>query len=525
LNSEVESTAKPDSSTPKPRRSSARNIVTVMGGTFASRILGLLRQTLLNKLFVDTKITDAFWVAYAVPNLFRELLAEGALSNSIIPVYKSLEGPERRKFISSFITLLVAVNAVIVGLGMIFAPQIVDLLQLSGKATVGSSKLDLELTVWLTRLMMPFLAGISFSALVMGLLNAEEKFAATSFAPLAFNVVTIIGFLLFPNQALWLGIFTTLGGFAQLAVQLPSLRSAGLMPRPTFGWHPGLTKALRLMAPFAFTTSTRQFLAVILIGLLSSFGQGVNTGFRNAEIIFLTVQGLFAISPATAAYPRMSEFAAANDWKNFRETVQGYSRLVLFLSAGASALMYALGPSMISSILELAGPITDDKFNPTVNLLPSFALAIAPWGLVQLLTRAFYARQLTRDAVIISVVAFAMNTGLYVILSQFGYAIMNYATPITGWLMVGVYVWTLHKQIQLDWKKLLGYTIKVGLAAIAAGLIAAFVSSLLPYARGALNGIFHLVVAGGAGAAVYVIACSLLKVQEVEGLRKRILRR
>jgi putative peptidoglycan lipid II flippase len=524
--SEIVPPISPNSSVPAPRRSSGRNILTVMSGTLASRILGLLRQTLFNKLF-STEITDAFNIAYRVPNLFRELLAEGALSNSIIPVYKSLEPGERRKFISSFMSMLVAVNALIVGLGIVFAPQIVGLFQLSSTLSghAATTKVNLDLAIWLTRLMMPFLAGISFSALAMGLLNAEEKFAATSFAPLAFNVLTITGFLLFPNQALWLGVFTTLGGFAQLLVQLPSLRQNGLLPSPNLTWHPGLSRALRLIAPFAFTTSTRQFLAMILTGLLSSFGAGALTGFANAEIVFLLVQGLFAISPATAAYPRLSEFAAASDWKNFRETVLGYSRLVLFLSAGASALMFALAPSVVSSIFELTGRIADNKFNPTLALLPSFALAIAPWGLVQLLTRAFYARERARDAVTISVIAFILNTGLYVLLSRFGFVAMNYATPITGWLMVGVYVWTLHKQIELNWKKLVGHTIKVGIAAIAAGLVAWLISSLLPYSRGAINGIFHLVVAGGLGASVYVIACSLLKVQEVEGLRKRILRR
>ena len=123
------------------------------------------------------------------------------------------------------------------------------------------------------------------------------------------------------------------------------------------------------------------------------------------------------------------------------------------------------------------------------------------------------------------VIAFILNTGLYVFLSRFGFVAMNYATPITGWLMVGVYVWTLHKQIELNWKKLVGHTIKVGIAAIAAGLVAWLISKQIPYARGVVNGVFHLIVAGGLGAVVYVAVCSALRVQEVEGLRKRILRR
>ena len=507
------------------RKSATRNIVTVMSGTLASRFLGLLRQTLLNYFF-DTRMTDAYNVAFQIPNLFRELLAEGALSNSIIPVYKNLAPDQRRAFIGSFMALLILVNALVVALGMIFAPQIVGLMQSLGQSLgANASSLDTELTVYLTRLCMPFLAGISFSALAMGLLNAEERFGATAFAPLAFNVVTITGFLLFPNQALWLGIFTSLGGLAQLLVQLPSLRKYGLLPAPKLTWHPGLTRALALIAPFAFTTSTRQFLAFILTGLLAGFGEGTLTGFRNAEVVFLLVQGLFAVSPATAAYPRLSEYAAQKNWVAFTDTVSSYARLVLFFSVGVAGLLWALAPSVTSAIFELAGRIADDKYNPTLALLPSFALAVAPWGLWQLLNRAFYARERTKDAVVISAVAFAANTILYIVLAPYGFVTMNYATAITGWLLVGVVVFVLHKQIGLNYKKLLGYSIKVGVAATAAGFAAYFISSLLPTGRGALNGLLHLSIAGGVGAALYLTLCIVFQVQEVSSITKRFLKR
>jgi putative peptidoglycan lipid II flippase len=511
--------------TPPVRKSSSRNILTVMSGTLSSRVLGLLRQALLNSNF-DAKLLDAYNVASTIPNLFRELLAEGALSNSIIPVYKRLLPSERKAFASSLLGVLLGVNALIVGLGIIFAPQIVDLLQVSSIFSgAQNNQLDKDLTVYLARLCMPFLMGISLSALVMGLLNAEEKFGATAFAPLAFNLVTILGFVLFPNQALWLGLFTTFGGFAQLLVQLPSLRKSGLLSLPSFKWHSGLSRALGLMAPFAFTTSTRQFLSVILIGLLTSFGEGTLTGFRNAEIIFLTMQGLFAVSPATAAYPRLSEFASSQQWQPFRDTVMQYSKLVLFFSAGVSALLWALSPSITSVLLEITKKIPDLVFNPTVALLPTFALAIAPWGLVQLLTRAFYARERTREAVIISTVAFLINTGLYLLLARFGFVTMNYATAISGWLMVGVYVAVLHKQITLPWKKLVGHTLKVGVAAVATYFVALTVSSLLPYTRGAVNGLLHCVVAGGAGGAVYILLCVIFRVPEVERLTKRFIKK
>ena len=307
---------------PPVRRSATRNILTVMSGTLTSRVLGLVRQTLFNRLF-PTEITDAFNVAYRVPNLFRELLAEGALTSSIIPVYKNLPPEERKAYTSSLTGALAAVNLIVVGLGILLAPFVIGLRIASG----GS--VNMELTITLTRILWPFLAGISFSALAMALLNAEERFSATSFSPLAFSLVSIVGFLLFPGNATLLAVFTTLGGFAQFFVQLPSLRRFGLMPKLGFSWHPALGRTFSLMIPFTFTTGTREFLTIVLTTLLSGFPAGAVTGFTNADQIFLLGLGLFAVSPALAAYPRLAENAAAKDWQTFNATISSYARLVL----------------------------------------------------------------------------------------------------------------------------------------------------------------------------------------------------
>jgi putative peptidoglycan lipid II flippase len=118
-----------------------------------------------------------------------------------------------------------------------------------------------------------------------------------------------------------------------------------------------------------------------------------------------------------------------------------------------------------------------------------------------------------------------MNTVLYILLAPQGFAVMNYATAITGWVMVGVYVAVLVKQIDFNWKKLVGHSLKVALAAVVAGFVASLISSLIPLSRGAINGILHLVVAGGLGMLVYLVICGVLQVQEVAGLRRRFLKR
>ena len=537
----TETTTEPVLEVVPPRRSSSRNILTVMSGTLASRVLGLLRQALFNRFHSD--ITDAFNLAFRIPNLFRELLAEGALTNSIIPVYKSLPLEERPKFASSLTGALAGINLLVVGLGILLAPFVV------GLRMAHSSSVNYELALHLTRIVWPFLAGISFSALAMALLNASEHFGSSSFSPLAFSVVSIIGMLLFPNNATVLAIVTVLGGFAQFFVQIPSLRKFGLMPKLSFSWHPALGKALGLMVPFTFTTGTRELLSIVLTGILTSFPLGALTGFNNADSVFLLALGLFAVSPALAYYPRLAEYSTKNDWTSFRDTLLSASRLVLFFTAPVTAVIFVLAPSVTSAMFEITGRISNDKFAFTTAALPPLALAMIPWGLNQFLVRAFYVRQRTREAIVINVAGFLLNTAMYYLLSRgapsaeafknvnpaqaqsllndalLHYQRMNYGTTITGWLIVIVYLVTLSLQVQLNWKKLVGHIIKVSIAGFAAAGVASLISSFIPVHRGFFNGALHLALAGGAALVVYIGLCAVLQVQEVTGLRKRFFKR
>ena len=506
---------------PATRRSGARNMLTVMGGTLASRILGLARQTIFNHLF-STHITDAFNVAYRVPNLFRELLAEGALTNSIIPVYKGLPASERRDFANAAAGALVAANLVVVGLGILLAPWVI------GLRMASNSNVDYALTVHITRIIWPFLTGISFSALAMALLNAEERFSATSFSPLAFSVVSIIGFLLFPQNATALAVVTALGGFAQFLVQAPSLRRYGLLFRPRLAWTPALTRAVTLMLPFSFTTGTREFLAIVLSTLLTGFPAATVTGFNNADAIFQLGLGVFAVSPALAAYPRLAEYAARQDWDGFRETVLSNLRLVLFLCAPVAAIMFTLAPSVVSALYDWGRQgLGADKYHYTLLALPPLALAIVPWGINQFMVRTFYVRQRTMEAIAINASGFLINTALYFVLAKSGFVAMNYATTATGWAMVSVYVYLLHRQVPLPIARLALFLVQVAIAASLGGLAAYGLDVILPgghAARGAIRAVLHLSVAGGAGLIVYLGVATTLRVPELAALRRRLIR-
>src|SRR5690606_3949832 len=203
---------------PAPRQvpSTRRGAMTLMGGTLASRITGLVRNSLLAQFFPPA-VLDAFVTAFKVPNLFRELLAEGALTNSFVPVYKRLTPADARQLSGALLSLLLLVNGALLIAAYAAAPYIARLL------IADAGNVDVELTTQLIRIVFPFLPAISLSALAMGILNAEERFLAPAWAPVALNIVTVTLMALFPGHAVMLALAHVLGGAAQLIVQLPVL--------------------------------------------------------------------------------------------------------------------------------------------------------------------------------------------------------------------------------------------------------------------------------------------------------------
>lgn len=500
-------------------KSVRHNTLIVMAGTLGSRLSGVFRQQIIN-LF-DNTIMDAFTMAVKVPNLLRELLAEGALVNSFIPVYKSLSTVERRRLAQAFSGVMITINLVLTALGVLGAPYIVDLLLAS------DSNVDPVLTLYMTRLVMPFLMLISLSSVAMGLLNADEHFKESSFAPVAFNIASIAALLILPQQATWLAMGWLLGGLAQLVVQLPALSRFGLLPRPTLTRHPELGRVLRQMLPFTLTAGTRQFLNIYVSRLLSNaqmFPAGTQAGYTNAEALFTMANGLFVVSPALALFPRFSQLAAEGNWNSFSALTLQAMRSTTFMAAPIGALLVALAP-YAASIFNLTGSVPETRLNATSGILAGWALALVPWAIVTILLRTFYARERTRDAVVVSAVGFVLEVGMYSLLVPLlGFWGFGVSTAVSGTLMVLALLFLYRRSVPLPLDSLLAHLGRVLPLAAVAGAAAWLVAQFLPAAGPLLPSLLVLAVAGGVGLAVYLGGALLLKLPEVDGVMRRLKR-
>ncbi|TSA84459.1 murein biosynthesis integral membrane protein MurJ [Deinococcus detaillensis] len=507
-------------------RSAARNTLIVMAGTLGSRLSGVVRQQLINGF--GNELLDAFTIASRVPNLFRELLAEGALVNSFIPVYKSLGSDEKSQLARTFSGALIGINLILMVLGILAAPWIVDLL------VAKNANIDTGLAIYMTRLVMPFLTLISLASIAMGLLNADEHFRESSFAPIAFNAVSIVILLvatvLFPHSATWLALSWLLGGLAQLLVQLPALGKYGLLPTPQLMTHPALGRVLVQMAPFTLTTGARQILNIYVQRLLTNaafFPSGTAFAYSNAETLFTMVNGLFVVSPALALFPRFSQLAADNDWPSFKELTYSTLKTVTFLAAPASALLVALSGYAIG-IFDLRGNMPLDRFTSGTLILTGWAIALVPWAINTVLLRTFYARQRTREAVVVSAVGFLLEVLLYnVVVPRLGLIGFGISTTISGVVVCFSLIYLYGRQLGFSVPNLAFYLARVVGLSVIAGIVAKLVSLPLPNPgpHQLLLSIFVLALAGGLGLASYLGLAAALNVGQARGLISGVRRR
>ena len=515
----------------KARIARAASLVSAM--TLVSRIFGLVREMVFASLVGAGDHSDAFRMGFRIPNLLRDLFAEGALSAAFVPTYARTRkegGPEAAFALANrALTLLALLLGTLVVAAVAFAWPIVSTLAPGFDDQPGKA----ALTVLLTRVMMPFLLLVSFAAVAMGMLNAEERFAVPALSPALFNAVAILWAV--PLWAMGLtveqvvfgwAIGTLVGGLAQFGVQVPSLRRRGWRFRPE--WAPrdaGVLRIATLMAPATVGLAAVQ-VNIFVSSRFASQDPGAVSWLDYAfRLLYLPI-GLFGVALGTIATAGLARRAAEGDMPGLRDTLRQALSMLAYLTLPATAGLMALGRPVVRLLYE-RGRFTPSDTEGTAAALAAYSVGLLGYSGVKVVAPAFYA--LGRPRVPLLASGLAVATNLLVILAAyhlFGFRAIAFGTALGSLLNLGFLGAAFERRVG----GLLGHGLfrpiaRMALAAAVTGVLAWLGAVGLERLVGTRGLSAHLVtglVPVVAGVAVYLALTRAMRVGEAEVLWRMV---
>jgi putative peptidoglycan lipid II flippase len=525
----------------KPARTTQESVVRSAGivsiAVFMSRVTGLLREMVMARLFGAGLIQDAFNLGFRIPNLTRDLFAEGALSSAFVPTftdYLSSRTPKEAERLANLVaTALLIVVGTVCAAGMIFAPLLVSTLA-PGYAEVPGK---FELAVKMTRIMFPFLLVVALAAQAMGMLNASNKFGVPAMASTFFNIGSIgfgitIGVWLGPSLKIsridGMAIGVVLGGLLQLCWQLPSLYKLGYRFKPAFEWaHPGLQRILRMMGPAILGNAAVLINVAVSTNLASAISDPVRgydgpVSWLGYAFRFMQLPlGLFGVAIGSATLPSISRSAAAGNMDEFRRTFSKSLGMVFLLTLPSSIGLVVLGRSIIGAIYQ-GGKFQVYDTHQTATALSCYAIGLVGYAGLKVLTPAFYALDDARTPMIIGVLSILINYATAVLLIRgagFGHAALALSTSAVAIFgFVVLFVILRAKLGGVHGRELAAGFAKVAVASAAMGGAVFFVSREMERWLGVsqMARRADLVVSIPLGVAVFYFACRAMGVTDLD---------
>jgi len=515
----------------------ARNASIVSVAVMASRVLGLVRDQVFAIFFGAGMQYDAFLTAFRIPNLLRDLFAEGALSAAFVTTFtQTLQSKGKETAIllwNRVATLIILFIIALSILAWIYAPAIVRVLAPGFFDVAGKA----ELTISLTRIMIPFLLLIALAAQAMGMLNSFNVFGIPALASAFFNLGSIIGGLLL---GFWLGpalglspiagmaYGTLVGGFLQFAVQWPSLRRRGISYRPMISFSdPGVHQIIRLMGPAIIGTAAVQINVFVNTNFASAIIDPVTGTVTNGPVSWLSYAfrfmqfpiGVFGVAIATATLPPLSRSTANPNYTEFRQTLAHSLALVFLLCIPSAVGLAVLGRPIVALVFE-HGKFTGFDTVQTANALAAYSIGLAGYAAVKVLSPAFYALNDARTPMLISLGSIAVNYAMNSLLvGRFGHVGLAFSTStvaLVNFLLLALFM--RQRLRRLEGRRLGRTIMRVGIASGAMASVVWMVAegvTALPLHGPALH--FIQVVASVASAAiVFYLACRVLQVNELD---------
>ena len=383
----------------------------VGAGTLVSRVLGLARDMAMAAVFTTAE-TDAWWVAFTIPNALRQILGEGAVSSAVVPVLSaklSTEGDEAaQRFFARVRGVSLLALVVVTALGMTFARPICELFAAGYHERPG----EFERTVALTRAVFPYIFFMGVAALGMAALNAKRKFAVAAFAPGLLNVAMLMATFALPvtlatagvDRAYALVIGALFGGLLQVVAQWPALRRIGFASMPRFDFEdPAVREVLRRIAPLMFGVGVYYIDLILSRRFLSELAPGSQSYFSWAQRVCDFPQGIFVMALSTAALPSLSALAARGARDEVRKTYAHAMRLALFVAIPASVALVAISEPLVVALFE-RGKFDAHAASETARALVWQGSGIFTVAAVRQLVPVFYALGDTRTPVVVSAI-------------------------------------------------------------------------------------------------------------------------
>lgn len=496
----------------------------VGGATLASRILGFVRDMVIAGFFGAGMRSDAFFVAFRIPNLMRRLFAEGTLSIAFIPVftdYLTRRGKaEAMRMACSALRFASAALVVLVILGVagspllvrIFAPGFVDNPQ------------QFELTVWMTRLMFPYLFFICLTALCMGILNSLGHFAGPALAPVLLNVSIIFAsFAISPRMAepiTGLGFGVLIGGLLQLGFQVPFLFQNGvdLFQKAGF-FHPALSRVGKTLLPAVVGAAVYQINVLVGTLLASLLPQGSVSYLYYADRLVQFPLGIFGMAAASAVLPSLSRQASAGDMAGLRETFAHALRLVFFITLPAMAGLIVLREPIIHLLFQ-RGAFDAADARSTAEALLFFSIGLPAFSGVRIIAAAFYALQDTRTPMKTAVISILVNLVLGIaLMGSMGHGGLALATSLASILNLILLTAALRERLGTpEWGKIMNSTCKSVICSVIMGCTVWGIANwTIPWEGGTsirlVSGLFLCIASG---CILYSGAAFLMKSPEVK---------
>ena len=534
----VASPQPPGSVPPSSAARLAKSAGVVGAATLTSRLLGLVRDQILAYLFGAGNAMDAFNVACRIPNLMRDLFAEGAMSAAFVPTFTRRLARRGRaaawRLGNQLVNALLVVTGLLVLAGMVFARPLVELLAGDYAAVPGK----LELTVTLSRIVLPFLTLVAVAAALSGMLTALNRFFTPAVSPAMFNVGIIFGAVCLVPAATRLGwhpiagiaLGMTIGGAGQIALQIPALRREGFRYRLELDPRDdGLRDILMLVGPGTLAGAAVQINVLVNTVLATGEGTGAVSWLNYAFRLMYLPIGLFGVSIATATLPAVSRAAARGDLDGVRRTMASGLRLMLMLAAPALVGLIVLAAPIVELVFE-RGSFSPADTRATAAALAFYAPGLLGYSAVRITVPCFYALKDSVAPTLVSAGSVALNIVLNLLLvERMGYRGLALGTSIAALANAGVLLCLLRRRLGgLDGSGLL---VAGGKIAIAAGLMGAAAFGIDGWLRAAWPQADLAVrlarVAASIGGGLLVLAGSarLLRIREWSHALDRVLAR